>query len=30
VDGKVVSKKGMGGFPSEQDVVRAVGTALKR
>jgi selenoprotein W-related protein len=30
VDGKVVSKKGLMGFPSEQDVVNAVGAALKR
>ena len=30
VDGKVVAKKGPTGFPSEQDVVKAVGTALKR
>lgn len=30
VNGKVVAKKGLGGFPSEQDVVRAVGAALKR
>ena len=30
VDGKVVAKKGLSGFPSEQDVVKAVGAALKR
>lgn len=30
VNGKVVAKKGLTGFPSEQDVVKAVGTALKR
>ena len=30
VDGKVVAKKGMGGFPTEQEVVKAVGAALKR
>lgn len=28
VDGKVVSKKELGRFPSEQDVVEAVGKAL--
>lgn len=30
VDGKVVAKKGMSGFPTEQEVVKAVGAALKR
>ena len=30
VDGRVVAKKGLTGFPSEQDVVKAVGAALKR
>ena len=30
VDGAVVAKKGLTGFPSEQDVVKAVGGALKR
>jgi len=30
VDGKVVAKKGLTGFPSEQEVVKAVGAALKR
>ncbi len=30
VDSKVVAKKGLGGFPTEQDVVKAVGAALKR
>lgn len=30
VDGKVVAKKGMAGFPTEQEVVKAVGAALKR
>ena len=30
VDGKVVAEKGLTGFPSEQDVVKAVGAALKR
>ncbi len=30
VDGKVVAKKGMGGFPTEQEVVKAVRDALKR
>jgi predicted Rdx family selenoprotein len=30
VDGKVVAEKGLSGFPSEQDVVKAVGAALKR
>ena len=30
MDGKVVSKKSLGGFPTEQDVVKAVGAALKR
>jgi hypothetical protein len=30
VDGKVVAKKALTGFPSEQDVVHAVGAALKR
>ena len=28
VDGKVVSKKSLGGFPSEHDVVDAVSAAL--
>jgi len=30
VDGKVVAKKGIGGFPTEKEVVKAVGAALKR
>ena len=30
VDGKVVAKKGLTGFPSEQEVVQAVRAALKR
>jgi selenoprotein W-related protein len=30
VNGKVVSQKGLTGFPTEQDVVKAVGAALKR
>ena len=30
VNGKVVAKKDLAGFPSEQDVVKAVGAALKR
>ena len=30
VDGKVVAKKGLTGFPSEDEVVKAVGAALKR
>ena len=30
VDGKVVAKKGLTGVPSEDDVVKAVGAALKR
>lgn len=30
VDGKVVAKKGLLGFPDEQAVVKAVGAALKR
>ena len=30
VDGKVVAEKGLSGFPSEQDVVKAVGAALRR
>ena len=30
VDGKVVAKKGLTGFPSEEDVVKAVGAALRR
>ena len=30
VDGKVVARKGLTGFPSEQEVVQAVGAALKR
>lgn len=30
VNGKVVSSKGLTGFPSERDVVKAVGAALKR
>ena len=30
VDGKVVAEKGLAGFPTEQDVVKAVGAALRR
>jgi selenoprotein W-related protein len=30
VDGKVVAEKGLTGFPSEQEVVKAVGAALRR
>ncbi len=30
VNGKVVAQKGLSGFPSEQEVVKAVGAALKR
>ena len=30
VQGKVVAKKSMEGFPTEEDVVKAVGSALKR
>jgi hypothetical protein len=30
VDGKSVASKGPEGFPSEADIVKAVGTALKR
>jgi selenoprotein W-related protein len=30
VNGKVVAKKGLTGFPSEHEVVKAVGAALKR
>ena len=30
VDGRVVAKKGLTGFPSEQEVVQAVRAALKR
>ena len=30
MDGKVVAKKGLTGFPSEHEVVKAVGAALKR
>ncbi len=30
MDGKVVAKKALTGFPSEQDVVNAVGAVLKR
>ena len=30
VDGKVVAEKGLSGFPNEQDVVKAVGAALRR
>jgi len=30
VDGKVVSQKSLGAFPSEKDVVKAVDQVLKR
>ena len=30
MDGKVVASKGLTGFPSERDVVKAVQSALKR
>lgn len=30
VDGKTVAEKGLTGFPSEQEVVKAVSAALKR
>jgi hypothetical protein len=30
VEGKVVAKKGRDGFPAEEDVVKAVASALKR
>ncbi len=30
MDGKVVAKKGLTGFPTEKDVVSAVGAALTR
>jgi len=30
VDGAVVAQKSLGAFPSENDVVKAVGQALKR
>ena len=30
VEGKVVAKKSRDGFPTDEDVVKAVGSALKR